>query len=278
MQLEDAVQVTGEARGVSLSYGRRPRRRWLRSLNKVLWPIAGLVFLLLLWQAWVSVFHVKSYLVPLPLTVAREIVDKRGLLLSNLAPTALESIVGFALGNVAGIVIALLFVYSRILRRAFYPAATILWTVPIVAIAPILIIYLGFGYSPKIAVAALITFFPTLVNMVAGFESVDAQLLELMRVLSARERDVFLKLRIPSSVPYLFAALKIAAPAAVIGAIVAEWIGSTRGIGFLIVYATQNFEAPQLYAAMAVASAYALALFGVVVVGQRLMRRWDRVK
>ncbi|MDA8313101.1 MAG: ABC transporter permease [Actinomycetota bacterium] len=254
-----------------------PRRSWGHA-GKVVWPIAGLVFLIFVWQGWVTVFHVKPYLVSSPLTVGREIVDERIVLLTNLVPTAVESLLGFAVGNVAGVLLALFFVFSRILRRAFYPAATILWTVPIVAVAPILIIYLGFGYSPKIVVAALITFFPTLVNMVAGFESVDPQLLELMHLLSAKQRDIFLKLRLPSSVPYLFAALRIAAPGAVIGAIVAEWIGSTRGIGFLIVYATQNFEAPQLYAAMVVASAYALALLGLVIVGQRLMGRWDRVK
>ncbi len=278
MQAERTVVLGSELEGVPAATSPRPRRRSRRGAGKVLWPIAGLVFLVLVWQGWVTIFHVKPYLVSSPLTVASYLVDNRTLFLSNLYPTAIESLLGFALGNVAGILIALLFVYSRILRRAFYPAATILWTVPIVAIAPILIIYLGFGYSPKIAVAALITFFPTLVNMVAGFESVDPQLLELMHVLSAKKREIFLKLRLPSSIPYLFAALKIAAPGAVIGAIVAEWIGSTRGIGFLIVYATQNFQAPQLYAAMAVASGYALALFGLVVLAQRLMGRWDRVR
>jgi NitT/TauT family transport system permease protein len=265
-----------EMEDLALDPLRRERRKL--TIGKVLWPAAGLIFLVGMWQAYVTVFHVKPYLVSSPYTVAQELIDNRSLFLSNLYPTALESLLGFAVGNIAGILIALSFVFSKILRQAFYPAATILWTVPIVAIAPLLILYLGFGYSPKIAVAALITFFPTLVNMVAGFQSADPQLMELMRVLSARRRDIFLKLQLPSSVPYLFAALKIAAPGAVIGAIVAEWIGSTQGIGFLIVNATHNFQAPQLYGAMTVASAFALALLGLVVLTQRIMHRWDRAK
>ena len=117
-------------------------------------------------------------------------------------------------------------------------------TIPVVAKAPILVLLLGNGMEPKIAIAAIICFFPTLVNMTRGLRDVRAEQLELMRILSATPREVFFRIRVPNALPYLFSALKIAASTAVIGAIVGEWIGSTRGIGALIIQSTYNFDSP----------------------------------
>src|SRR5919202_4123911 len=148
-------------------------------------------------------------------------------------------------------------------------------TVPIIAIAPLLVLLLGNGYAPKIIIVALISFFPTLVNMVRGLESVEPNSLELMRVLSASPAQVFWKLRLPSSLPFLFSALKIATTSCVIGAIVAEWIGSDTGLGYLIIVSTFEFRTGLLYATMAVGSFLALAFFGAVVLLERLVVRWQ---
>jgi hypothetical protein len=138
----------------------------------------------------------------------------------------------------------------------------------------ILVLLFGNGYAPKIIIAALISFFPTLVNMVRGLESVEPNAVELMRVLSASPAQVFWKLRVPSSLPFLFAALKIAATSCVIGAIVSEWIGADTGLGYLITVSTFEFRTGLLYAAMVVGSAMALALFGAVILVERLVVRW----
>ena len=150
-------------------------------------------------------------------------------------PTAIEAISGFALGNVSAIIIATVFVHKKSLEDAFFPLVVLINTIPVVAKAPILVLLFGNGMEPKIAIAALICFFPTLVNMVRGLESVNPQAMELMRVLSASKTEIFFKLRLQNSLPYLFSALKIAASTAVIGAIVGEWIGSMKGIGALII-------------------------------------------
>ena len=134
---------------------------------------------------------------------------------------------------------------------------------------------LGNGYAPKIVIAALISFFPTLVNMVRGLEAVEASALELMRVLSATRRQILFKLRLPSSLPFLFAALKISTASSVIGAIVAEWIGADTGLGYLIVVSTFEFRTGLLYATTAVASFLALGLFLAIVVLERLVIRWQ---
>ena len=167
---------------------------------------------------------------------------KFDVLMLNLLPTAIEAISGFLLGNLTAILIATVFVHKKTMEEAFFPVVVVVNTIPVVAKAPILVLLLGNGMEPKIAIAALICFFPTLVNMVRGLESVNPQAMELMRVLSASKREVFFKLRLYNSLPYLFSALKISASTSVIGAIVGEWIGSTYGIGALIIQAMYNFD------------------------------------
>ena len=166
----------------------------------------------------------------------------------------IEAAGGFFIGNAVAILLAILFVHNKTMERTLFPIAVAVRTIPIIAIAPILVLLLGNGYAPKIVIAALICFFPTLVNMVRGLESVEASALELMRVLSATRRQILFKLRLPSSLPFLFAALKISTASSVIGAIVAEWIGADTGLGYLIVISTFEFRTGLLYATTVVAS------------------------
>ena len=268
----DSVSATPKAEALAQVRRRQRRRRQVRS---VVVPLTGGIGVLVVWQALIVTLHVKSYLVPAPTAVANALVTDWTMLLKNVWPTTIESLAGFALGNLFAIGLAVVFVHSKTLEQTFYPMAVVLRTIPIVAVAPLLVLLLGQGYAPKIAIAALISFFPTLVNMVRGFGAVDPQALELMRVLSANKREVFFKLRLINSLPFLFAALKIATGACVIGAIVAEWIGSDAGLGVLVINATSQFDTPLLYATMAVASAMALVFFGVVVALEKLIVRWE---
>jgi NitT/TauT family transport system permease protein len=137
------------------------------------------------------------------------------------------------------------------------------------------VLLLGNGFAPKIAIAAVISFFPTLVNMVRGLEAVNPQAMELMRVLSASKREIFLKLRLYNSLPYLFSALRISASSSVVGAIVGEWIGSNYGIGALIIQATYAFDSALLYATVLVGSAFSVAFFMAIALAERLIVRWQ---
>jgi NitT/TauT family transport system permease protein len=188
--------------------------------------------------------------------------------------TLVEAVGGFLLGNGFAVVLAIVFVHSPTVQRFLYPVAVAIRTVPIIAIAPILVLLLGNGYAPKVVIAALISFFPTLVNMVRGLEAVEPSALELMRVLSANRRQIFFKLRLPSSLPFLFSALKIATASCVIGAIVAEWVGADTGLGYLIIVATFEFRTGLLYATTAVGSFLALSFFLVVVLLEKAIVRW----
>jgi NitT/TauT family transport system permease protein len=249
-------------------------RRYL-AWRKRLLPVIAVLALLVLWEVAVAVFGIKPFIAPAPSTVATVLVAKFGMLMSNLLPTVIEALLGFLLGNGAAILIATAFVYKRTLEEAFFPVAVMVNTIPVVAKAPILVLLFGNGMEPKIAIAALICFFPTLVNMTRGLRDVSPQQMELMRILSASPREVFFKLRLKNALPYLFSALKIAASTAVIGAIVGEWIGATKGIGALIIQATYNFDSPLLYATIVVGSVFSAAFFGVISWAEHRFLKWN---
>lgn len=250
-----------------------PRRKG--KVRRILLPVAAGLGIIALWQAIVMIFGVPEYVVPAPTAVVRSLVADFGVLMTNLRPTAIESVLGFAIGNIVAIGLAILFVHNKAMEQSLFPVAIVIRTIPIVAVAPVLVLMLGNGYAPKVAIAALISFFPTLVNMVRGLESVEPQSLELFRVLSANRREVFWKVRLYASLPFLFSSLKIAATSSVIGAIVAEWIGSNVGLGALIIQATYNFRAPLLYSTMLVASALALLFFSVIGLIERRVVTWE---
>jgi NitT/TauT family transport system permease protein len=261
-----------EVAAAEAEYHRRRRREvWRRRLL----PVAGIAVALTIWAVLVHVLKVPPFVAPSPLLVITTLYAKFGLLMTNLLPTAIEAISGFALGNLTAILIATVFVHKKTMEETFFPIVVIINTIPVVAKAPILVLLLGNGMEPKIAIAALICFFPTLVNMVRGLESVNPRAMELMRVLSASRREVFFKLRLYNSLPYLFSALKISASTSVIGAIVGEWIGSTYGIGALIIQAMYNFDSAMLYATVIVGSIFSVMFFLAISVAERLTVRWQ---
>ncbi|MFK7964049.1 MAG: ABC transporter permease [Burkholderiaceae bacterium] len=249
-------------------------RRWLRQPG-LHWPVLGAISIVVLWYLIISVFDVKEYIAPAPHQVFKEVIEQFDLLVLNAIPTAQESVMGFLLGNAMAIVMATVFVHSPLLERMYYPIAVLFNTVPIIAISPILVLIFGLGMTPKVIIAAVICFFPTLVNMIRGFKSVSSSELELMRILSANRREVFFKLRLRRSLPYLFSSLRIASTTCVIGAIVGEWVGANLGLGALIIQATFNYRSGLLYAAILVSSLLAITLFSIVVLLEKRYLRWQ---
>ncbi|SEP20769.1 NitT/TauT family transport system permease protein [Salinihabitans flavidus] len=237
-------------------------------------PLGCAAGLIAIWQIGVKAFGVPTYIAPAPSDVAVTFLDKFPLLMQNLWPTLFESVAGFAVGNIAAILIAIAFVHSRHVERAFFPIAVFVNTIPILAIAPILVLIFGPGLTAKVVIAALICFFPTLVNMVRGLQAVSPQALELAKILSASKSEVFWKMRLPSSLPFLFSALKISATTSVIGAIVGEWVGADIGLGALIIEATFNFNSPLLYATVFMSSGLSVMMFTLVTLAERWTVRW----
>ena len=236
--------------------------------------LLGVAALLGVWELIVRLRNVPLYILPPPSAIWTQLQRDWPLLLRHLQPTAIEAVGGFLIGNLVAVILATAFVHSPPLERSLFPVAIALRTVPLVAITPLLVVWLGNGYAPKIAIAALISFFPTLVNMVRGLSALDRQALDLLHTYSATWWQVFTKVRLPASLPFLFASLKISATSSVLGAVVAEWIGSDRGLGYLVVAATFEFRIARLWATIAISSALALFGFLLVVLAERLLIPW----
>jgi len=243
-------------------------------LRNSLPAVVAVMCCIVLWQFVVWFFSVPTFMAPSPIAVLGAFAENADTLWNNFLPTLLEAGLGFIVGNMIAIALAIWFVYSPLAEKAFYPIAVIVKSIPIIALAPILVLLFGNGIAPKVIVAGLICFFPTLVNMVQGLQSTSPAMLDLMRVLSASQAEIFWKVRLPASLPFLFAALKIAATSCVMGAIVAEWIGSSYGLGALIIDATYNFRSPLLYATVVVAATLAVILFFAVSLLEKNIVRW----
>jgi NitT/TauT family transport system permease protein len=232
-------------------------------------PVLGAASILLAWQYLLPLLGVPAYIVPTPTAIFGVFQKNFTLLMDNLRPTLIEALAGFVIGNLAAVLLAVLFVHSRVLQAAYFPIVLFFNTIPILALSPIIILIFGLGMTPKIVIAAVICFFPTLVNMIRGLDSASDNEHELFRVLSATRSEIFWSLRLPRALPMLFSSLRIASATAVIGAIVGEWIGSDKGLGALIIQATFNYQSDRLYAAIALSSSLSIALFCLVVLVER---------
>jgi putative hydroxymethylpyrimidine transport system permease protein len=228
------------------------------------------------WEALARLGGVENYLLPAPSEVARALVEDRHLLLSDTWVTSREVVLGFALALALGIAIAIALHLFPLLRRAFYPLVVASQAVPVIVIAPILVIWFGFGIAPKLIVIALICFFPVVVNTLDGFASVDRAQVRMLRTLDASRADVFRYLELPSALPYLFSGAKIAVAVAVIGAVFGELVGSDAGLGHAIQVGTAELLTARVFAAVLILSVMAIALFGIVAALERWALPWAR--
>ena len=237
---------------------------------------AALLFLvaLVVWQIVVVVMDVPTYIVPSPTEIGAELIAEGPALTVDLGWTMLEAVLGFLVGSSVAFLAAVVFIHVPIAERAAFPWAIVLQTVPIVAIAPLLTIWFGFTLVPKVVIAAIICFFPVLVNTTRGLRSVSGQALELMNVLSARKSAIFWRLRVPSSLPYVFAGLRVAATLSVIGAIVAEFTGSNRGIGYVIVQASYRIDTKLMFAGIALSSLGGIVFFKLIGWIEKKVLHW----
>lgn len=254
----------------------RPRAWSAQLLHRAMLP-AGLVFAMLcVLEIVLRVFHVSSYLLPPPTVILGKLVSDWHNIGANLLVTATEALSGFALATIFAVALAVAFVYSERVERAILPLAIVVQTIPIIVIVPILAVALGNGLAPKITISALITFFPTLVNMTRGLKTVDNGLLELFDTLNASRLQTLIKLRFPSAVPYLFASLRIGAANCFIGAIVAEWVSADRGIGYLAQIYLYQIKVDLVYASVLASSIAAVLLSGFFGLLELILCPWRR--
>jgi len=246
----------------------------LRAGAHVLPAVLGPALALAAWEAWVRLENVKPYLVPAPSRVAERLYADPWFFFEEGLKTLEGAALGFAAGASIAILLAAVMSQARFLERSIFPLAILVKVTPIVAIAPLLTIWLGFGLMPKVFIAGLIVFFPVMVNALIGFRSVNPNALALFESLAAGRGEVFFRLRLPSSLPYLFAAFRFAVPLSVIGAVVAEWFSGDRGLGSVIYIANNNLDMATAFAGIFTLAALGVALFLVSAAVERRVLFW----
>lgn len=237
-------------------------------------PFVGLLILLLAWEFAASQVRARSPAVPAPSAILRTLFLERELMWKSLQPTLLEAGLGFLLGNTLAILMAAMLVRWPALELSVLQVSVTMHALPIVAIAPLLVLWLGTGYAPRVVIAALSCFFPTLINAARGFNALDPATAELMRLLAASPLQTFFKARLPSAVPYLFAGFKIGAPAAVVGSVLGEWIGAEQGLGLLMLWAMFTHLVPRLWATVLVSAVVAALAYLVIALLERILVPW----
>ena len=252
--------------------GTEPRGRVL--LQTLLPPLVIGAVILAGWEAWVRVRDVPLYLVPPPTAVLGALADEPARYARATGQSLSAAFGGLFIASAVAFGLATVMAHSRLMERALYPPALLVKVTPIVAIYPLFTIWFGFGLWPKMLIAALITFFPMLVNAVIGLRSVDPVAHDFLRSLHASRWQIFWRLRVPSSLPYVFAALRISVPLALIGAVVAEFLSGSSGMGQLILIANGDFDTPALFGAAFVLATLGVVLSSVVAYLERRVLSW----
>ena len=227
--------------------------------------IVLIVALLVAWEVLVDVMDVQRWLLPAPSVIATEISGEFGFLMKHARVTLSETVVGFAFSIALAVILASGIVWSRTVERSVYPIIITSQTIPIITLAPLLIIWVGADMRSKVIVIVLFTFFPIVISLVSGLRSVDQEMVDMFRTMGASPWQTFKKLMIPAALPNFFSGLKVAAVFSVIGAVIGEWFGASAGLGWLMKIAGGQFQTARIFAAIVVLSRLAMLLFAAVV-------------
>jgi NitT/TauT family transport system permease protein len=264
--MSDAVRPIAVAR-------RAPSLVWV---GRWLLPVMVFVVLIAAWWAAIAVFDIPAYLLPPPQDVLPRLISARQSLWTNSLVTLQEIILGFALSVVLAIPLGLLIALSPLARRMLYPLLVFIQLVPKIAIAPLFVVWIGFGPTSKVMLTLLLTFFPLLLASIAGFQILDQRFLYLTRSMGATTWQTFRYLRFPSALPVIFGGLKTSATIAATAAIVAEFVGANRGLGYLLLQATGSLDTTLVFAILFVMTIIGLGLNSIVEVAEYVMTPWRR--
>ena len=252
------------------------RHPWWQRVLLSAWvrPVLLVFAMLILWDVTIRIFRIPPYLIPSPWSVVQQLQAEWPRLLKESIPTTYATLGGFALSIAFGIPMALVIAYSRTVESYVYPLLVFSQSVPKIAIAPLFVVWFGFGIIPKVIAAFMLGFFPVVVSTVMGFKSVDPDMLDLARSMKSSRIETFMRISLPQALPSIFAGLKVSITLAVVGAVVGEFVGSNSGIGYLLQIANGNFDLPLMFAALTVLSAIGVVLFVAIDLVERWLIPW----
>lgn len=241
-----------------------------------IWPPAAAVLLFLVaWQGAVIVFGVEAWLLPSPLEILREGWRIAPRLWEHTLSTLSVCLVGFAVGAGSGVAVAVLLHLVRPIRLSFMPLLVLTQNVPVIVLGPLLTVWFGFGLLPKVILITLVCFFPIAVAMMQGLADADPTMKNYMRIIGASKHQLFLKVEFPAALPHLFAGLKISGTYSVMGAVIAEWLGASSGLGYFMKLSSSAFRADRVFAAIFIIVALSIAIYALIGLAQRLVIRWQ---
>ncbi|MGH7068412.1 MAG: ABC transporter permease [Acetobacteraceae bacterium] len=243
-------------------------------VRRLAYPLLGFAVIVLIWQGYVETFHVSKVILPSPWDIVIVSVERYDLLLKEAWPTFLESVYGFGLALLVGIPLAVCVASSRILNLTIYPILIATQSVPKVAVAPIILVWVGLGLGSKLVIAFLVAFFPIVVDTTTGLRATPPGFLELARSLRASKWQMFWKVQFPAALPFVFSGAKVAVTLAVIGAVIGEFVGSVVGLGELLLSANAQLDGPLAWAALVWLSVLGILLFSAVVLAEKLLMPW----
>jgi NitT/TauT family transport system permease protein len=250
----------------------RVRRQTVgRITRRAMLPVVTAVALLAIWEISVNITGLRPVVLPAPSAILRAMWVHRELLVINAIPTTLETIGGFVLSVILGGLLGVLLTYSTFARDSLYPNVVLFQLIPKVAVAPLFMLWLGIGWESRLAIALFIAFFPIVISTVSGLNAADPAILRLCESLTATRAQVFFKIRLPYSLPFVFNGMKISVTLAIIGVIVGEFITSQRGLGYIILFAGSRLETTMVMAALLVLCLVGLILYGLVALAERLI-------
>ena len=249
-------------------------RWWARNWHPVVFVIAVLA----LWWVSTTLKWVQPFIIPSPADTWNAFADNVPYLLQHTWVTTYETVIGFVIAVVVGLFVAVVMVYSKGMEQTLYPVILFAQVIPKIAIAPLFVVWLGFGASPKILVAVLMAFFPVVISGLAGLRTVDPEILQLTSTMGAGKFKTFLKVRLPASLPELLSGLKVAATLAVTGAVVGEFVGANEGLGYVILQANGNLDTAMLFAALIIMSLMGVLLFAIIQIAEKFLIPWHSSK
>lgn len=243
----------------------------LSRLLKSIWPpLVAVILFLIVWQGAVSVFHIEKWILPSPADIVKVSSAEAENLWGHTLATLRLMIIGFVIGTAVGLLVAFVLHYIPFLKSSLYPLIILTQNVPVIALAPLLMIWFGFGVLPKIIIITLVCFFPVAVSAMDGLTRTDRVMLDYMRMAGATKAQIFYKLEVPHALPSMFSGMKIAATYSVMGAIIAEWVGADKGIGYYMMLQKASYRTDKTFVAIAVIVAISLAMFILIA----LLEKW----
>lgn len=249
------------------------RQRFLKSGWQSL--VAILIFVLL-WEISVRIFAVEEWLLPAPSVIVLELFTVWPTFYPHLISTLILTMIGFTIGASVGLIVAMILHLSNRMRKTFYPFLILSQNIPIIVLAPLLVIWFGFGSMPKLIIITMACFFPIAISTLSGLQQTNRDLTFYMQMMGASKSQMFWKLELPDAVPTIFSGLKIAATYSVMAAVVSEWLGAQKGIGVFMTLATSSYKTSRVFVAIIITMLLSLVFFGMILLLEKLFKRWQQ--